>query len=360
MAEEAGAPDRRGAPAPYSYAGAGVDIEAGEEAVSRIAGPVRSTYAAVGSRQGTEVLGGIGGFGGMLALGRYQSPVLVATTDGVGTKAQVARATGRLSTIGIDLVAMCTDDLVCQGAEPLFLLDYLSVGRLDPEMVESLVAGVAAGCRTAGCALLGGEMAEHPGVMAPGVFDLVGFAVGVVERDRVIGPDRVRSGDALVAMASPGLRCNGYSLARKVLLEDAGRPLDGPAWEGADHTLADELLLPSVVYAPAALALLAATEVHALAHVTGGGIAGNLKRVLPAGAGAAVRRGAWREPRIFSEIGRLGVAQEEMEKVFNMGVGMIAVVPGAAVETTLETLGSFGHEPSVIGEVVEGDGVAIV
>jgi phosphoribosylformylglycinamidine cyclo-ligase len=346
---EVAGPETRKRPAAGStYAGAGVDLAAGEEAVARIAPAVRSTLRG-------EVIGGLKGFGGMFALGRYREPVLVATTDGVGTKALLAQATRRLTTIGVDMVAMCVDDLVCQGAEPLFVLDFVSVGRLEPAEMEEIVGGVAEGCRSAGCALLGGEMAEHPDAMAPGEFDIVGFAVGVVERDRIIGPGRVRAGDLLIALASPGLRSNGYSLARKVLLGDAGLDLDGPAWPGADHTLADELLLPSVIYAPAALALLSAVDVHALVHVTGGGIAGNLGRVLPPGHQARVLRGAWSEPRIFSEIARLGrVAREEMERVFNLGVGMIAAVPPEDGEVALATLSSYGHSPVEIGRVAQG------
>ena len=233
-----------------------------------------------------EVLAGIGGFAGQFALdpGRYREPVLVSSTDGVGTKVLVAKAAGRYDTIGIDLVAMCVDDLVCTGAEPLFLLDYLAVGKLVPERVETVVSGVAEGCRQAGCALLGGETAEHPGAMGPDEFDLAGFAVGVVERDERLGPERVRVGDALVGLASPGLRSNGYTLARHVCFERAGRGLDDPAWDGADRSVADELLRPSVIYAPAILAALgvAPGAVHACAHITGGGIAGNVPRLLPA------------------------------------------------------------------------------
>ncbi len=222
-----------------SYRDSGVDIDAGEEAVRRIKPHVAST-----SRP--EVIGGIGGFGALFALDRdkYAEPVLVSSTDGVGTKAMVATATGRFDTIGIDLVAMCVDDIACQGAEPLWFLDYISVGHLDPDQVERLVAGVAEGCRQAGCALIGGEMAEHPGAMHKGEFDLVGFAVGVVERAQLVTPDRVRAGDVLIGLPSPGLRSNGYSLARRALLDVGARSLDDAAWEGADHSLADELLLP--------------------------------------------------------------------------------------------------------------------
>lgn len=337
---------------PETYRDAGVDIAAGEEAVARIRGLVRSTFR-------PEVVGDIGGFGGLFAFprDRYRDPVLVASTDGVGTKAVVARQAGRLDTIGIDLVAMCVDDVVAQGAEPLFLLDYIAVGRLDPARVEPLVAGVAAGCREAGCALIGGEMAEHPGVMAPDDFDIAGFAVGVAERDRLVTGAAVRPGDVLVGLPSPGLRCNGYSLARRVLLERAGLPLDGPAWPGAPHSLADELLVPSVIYAPAVLEVLRAVDVHGIAHITGGGIPGNLARVLPAGCDALVRRGSWETPRVFAEIQRLGAIDDaEMARVFNLGVGMVLVVTPGDAPVALDRLRARGHAAVVIGEVVAGGG----
>src|SRR4051794_32915796 len=284
-----------------TYESAGVDIAAGEEAVERIKRHVRSTFR-------PEVIGDIGGFGGLFAFPqhRFTNPVLVSSTDGVGTKALVAQVVGQFETIGIDLVAMCVDDLVCQGAEPLFFLDYIAVGKLDPAHIKQLVKGVAEGCRTAGCALVGGEMAEHPGAMEPGEFDLVGFAVGVAERDRLVTGEHVRPGDVLIGLPSPGLRSNGYSLARRVLLERAGRPLDGPAFDGAHHDLAEELLRPSVIYAPAVLALQRVVDVRAVAHITGGGIRGNLSRVLPERCDAVVNRPAWEPPRIFDEIQRLG------------------------------------------------------
>jgi phosphoribosylformylglycinamidine cyclo-ligase len=334
-----------------SYQAAGVDIGAGEAAVERIKAKVRSTYR-------PEVLGDVGGFGGLVSMpSGYDQPVLVSSTDGVGTKAMVARAAGRYDTIGLDLVAMCVDDIVCQGAEPLFFLDYISVGKLDPDQVDLLVTGVAEGCRQAGCALVGGEMAEHPGAMEPGEFDLVGFAVGVVERDRLITGEHVRPGDALIALPSPGLRSNGYSLARRVLLDLAGRSLDEPAYPGARHSLADELLEPSVIYAPAVNALQRAVDVRAVAHVTGGGIVGNLARVLPGNCDAVVRRREWEVPRIFSEIQRAGeVADAEMARVFNLGVGMIAVVPQADLFRALDDLRAHGQRAALIGEVVEGRG----
>ncbi|MGK2947022.1 MAG: phosphoribosylformylglycinamidine cyclo-ligase [Acidimicrobiales bacterium] len=335
-----------------SYEDAGVSISAGEEAVERIKAKVRSTFR-------PEVIGDIGGFGGLFefASHRYTHPVLVSSTDGVGTKALVAQAIGRFDTIGIDLVAMCVDDLVCQGAEPLFFLDYIAVGKLDPDHIEQLVEGVAHGCRQAGCALIGGEMAEHPGAMEPGEFDLVGFAVGVAERDRLITGEHVGTGDVLIALPSPGLRSNGYSLARKVLLEDAGRALDEPAWAGAPHSLGEELLVPSVVYAPAIAELLRHVDVRAIAHITGGGLPGNLVRVLPEDADAVVDPSTWEAPRIFGEIQRLGgVTDDEMRKVFNLGVGMVVVVAQEEAHRTLDLLRADGHRASEIGQVVPGHG----
>lgn len=335
-----------------SYEDAGVSISAGEEAVERIKAKVRSTFR-------PEVIGDIGGFGGLfeLAQHRYRHPVLVSSTDGVGTKALVAQAAGRFDTIGVDLVAMCVDDIVCHGAEPLFFLDYIAVGKLDPDHIEQLVEGVAHGCRQAGCALIGGEMAEHPGAMEAGEFDLVGFAVGVAERDRLLTADRVRAGDVLIGLPSPGLRSNGFSLARKVLLDDARMPLDGPAYEGAHHSLADELLIPSVIYAPAVAALLKVVDVRSVAHVTGGGLPGNLLRVLPEGADAVVDTGAWEVPRIFGEIQRRGeVSVEEMGKVFNLGIGMVVVVPPEEAHRTLDVLRTEGHRAVELGEITAGTG----
>jgi len=336
----------------HTYEAAGVSISAGEEAVERIKKKVRSTFR-------PEVIGDIGGFGGLFAFAghRYRHPVLVSSTDGVGTKALIAQATGRFDTIGLDLVAMCVDDIVCQGAEPLFFLDYIAVGKLDPDHIEQLVEGVADGCRQAGCALIGGEMAEHPGAMEPGEFDLVGFAVGVAERDQMVTGEHVRAGDVLIGLPSPGLRSNGYSLARSVLFEKAGRSLEEPAYEGARHSLADEMLEPSVIYAPAIMALLRQVDVRAIAHITGGGIPGNLVRVLPKGVDAVVERSSWESPRIFGEIQRLGgVSDDEMAKVFNLGIGMIAVVPSEDSFKALDVLRSNGHRAVEIGRLAKGDG----
>jgi len=350
-----------------TYAAAGVDLAAADDAVERIRHVVAAT-----ARPGTT--GAIGGFGALFPLDteRYRRPVLVSSTDGVGTKLLVAKATGRYDTIGIDLVAMCVDDVVCAGAEPLFLLDYLSVGRLDPDRVEEIVAGVAKGCELAGCSLVGGETAEHPGAMEPDDVDLAGFALGVVEAGSELGPGRVRPGDVLVGLTSPGLRSNGYSLARRVLLELAGLPLDGPAWDGAPHSLADELLRPSVVYAPAVLGAVRAAGqesrapggVHACAHVTGGGLPGNVARILPPNADARIDPRAWEAPRIFGEIARIGgVEAAEMARVFNLGLGMVLVVAPSAVEAALASLSAALPPPSrplVIGEVVAGSGSVVV
>ena len=335
-----------------TYASAGVDIEAGDEAVRRISSVVASTH-----RKG--VLGGSGGFGGMfeLDLERYSAPVLVAATDGVGTKLAVAKETGRLSTVGIDLVAMCVDDLICCGAEPLFLLDYVAVAQLNPAELEQLVIGVAEGCRQAGVALLGGETAEHADTMRAGDFDLAGFAVGVVDKHHRLDASLVKATDVLIGLPSPGLRSNGYTLARHVLLERAQLPLDGPAWEGATTTLADELLRPSVIYTKPVVEALRAHpgDIHAIAHITGGGIAGNLVRVLPDDVDAVVELSSIARPRIFEEIARLGpVAEEEMARVFNLGLGMVLAVAEDAVQQVIDTLAAAGQEAVVVGVLKPG------
>jgi phosphoribosylformylglycinamidine cyclo-ligase len=335
-----------------TYEAAGVDITAGEEAVERIKDKVRSTFR-------PEVIGDIGGFGGLFAFdtSRYRDPVLVSSTDGVGTKALVARAANRFDSIGLDLVAMCVDDLVCQGAEPLFFLDYIAVGRLDPDHIEQLVDGVAEGCRQAGAALIGGEMAEHPGSMEPGEFDLVGFAVGVVDRDRIITGADIRAGDVVVGLPSTNLRSNGYSLARRVLFERAGRSLDDPAYDGAHHSLADELLKPSVIFAPAVNALLSQVDVGGIAHITGGGLPGNIERVLPPGAAVELDRRSWEAPRIFDELQRLGgIDDTEMAAVFNLGLGMVVIVAEEEAFRTLDVLRANGHLAAEVGRVVDGDG----
>jgi len=337
-----------------TYESAGVSIEAGEEAVERIKADVRSTFR-------PEVIGDIGGFGGLFRFQPegYREPVLVSSTDGVGTKALVAQAANRFTTIGVDLVAMCVDDLVCVGAEPLFFLDYIAVGSLDPEHIKQLVAGVAEGCRQAGCALIGGEMAEHPGSMEPGEFDLVGFSVGVVDRSKMLTGEKVADGDVLIALPSPGLRSNGYSLARRLMFDVAGKTVNDKAWD--DHaapTVGEELLAPSVIYSPAIHKLLTAVDVHSIAHITGGGLPGNLNRSLGKHHDAVVDPNSWEWPRIFTELQRIGdVSTDEMRKVFNLGVGMVAVVPASAEHKALDVLRTAGHRAKTIGKVVKGTGI---
>ncbi|MGB7050501.1 MAG: phosphoribosylformylglycinamidine cyclo-ligase [Acidimicrobiales bacterium] len=332
---------------PATYESAGVDLDAADKAMALIGPLARSTHR-------PEVLAGIGGFAGLfeLAADRYRRPVLVASTDGIGTKSVVAHQLGRFDTVGRDLVAMCVDDMVCEGAEPLFLLDNISVGDLDAAQVVDLVTGVADGCRLAGAALLGGETAEHTGVMEPGEFDLAGFAVGVVERDNVLGAGRVRVGDVLVGLPSPGLRCNGYTLARHVLCERAGLPLEGPAWPGATVTLGEELLRPSVIYTPAVRAAIGASEVHAVAHITGGGFPGNIPRILPDDTRAVLDRSTWELPGIFSEIRRLGAVSElEMSRVFNLGLGMVMVVAQGSEGQAMAAARSVGIDARVVGGI---------
>ena len=337
-----------------TYEAAGVSIGAGEAAVEAIKADVRSTFR-------PEVIGDIGGFGGLFRFDpkKYKDPILVSSTDGVGTKALVARSVGRFDSIGVDLVAMCVDDLVCQGAEPLFFLDYISVGHLDPTHIKQLVAGVAEGCRQAGCALIGGEMAEHPGAMEPGEFDLVGFAVGVVERERMLTSQAVKPGDVLIGLPSPGIRSNGYSLARRLMFEIAGRTVSDPAWDGSHApTVGDELLIPSVIYAPAIGSLLDSVDVHAVAHITGGGMPGNLNRVLGSHCDAEVDPASWEWPRIFTEMQQIGsVSDDEMRKVFNLGIGMVAVVPPDAANKAIDVLRTSGHRARSIGQVVAGSGI---
>jgi phosphoribosylformylglycinamidine cyclo-ligase len=344
--------------APLTYADAGVDIDAGEEAVQLM-------RAAVESTRRHEVLGGIGGFGGLFAVpAGYRHPVLVASTDGVGTKLMVAIQAKRLGTIGIDLVAMCVDDLVCQGAEPLFLLDYQLWGRVDPQAVATIMNGIAEGCRQAGCAILGGELAEHPGQLPAGEMDLAGFAVGVVERDRILGPrtaHRAEPGDLLVGLHSDGLRSNGYSLARAALLDRAGRPLEGPAWLGAGHSLADELLRPSIIYTPAVLALLARFDVHGVAHITGGGLPGNLPRALPSDVDAIVELGTWPVPAIFGQVqAAAAVDDAEMARTFNLGLGMVVVLPPDQAGPAVQHVTGLGFGASVVGRVEPGAGRCVL
>lgn len=329
-----------------TYAAAGVDIAEGERAVEAL-----RPFAEQASRP--EVLGGVGGFAGLfqLKVDRWREPVLACSTDGVGTKTAIAQAMDVHDTIGIDLVAMVVDDLVVCGAEPLFLQDYISVGQVLPERIADLVRGVSEGCVQAGCALLGGETAEHPGMMSDGHYELSATGVGVVEADSVLGPDRLKPGDVVVAMGSSGLHCNGFSLARHVLLDIARLPLDGQV-EEFGRTLGEQLLEPTRIYAKDCLALAAETEVRTFAHITGGGMAGNLARVVPRGLVAVLDRGTWTPAAEFGLIARRGrVERAEMERTFNMGVGMVAVVDPADVDRALAML-TARHVPAwVLGEV---------
>jgi len=325
-----------------AYRRAGVDLEAAAEAVELIGGLARGATRA-------EVAEGVGGFAGLFRIG--EDRYLAAATDGVGTKLEIARRAGRLETVGVDLVAMCADDVVCTGAEPLFFLDYLAVGRIVPDRVAALVGGVAEGCRRAGCALLGGETAEHPGVMEEDAFDLAGFCVGVVDRDAMLGPQRVTEGDALVGLASSGLHSNGYSLVRRALFEQAGYRL-GDELPRLGRPLEDELLEPTAIYAPLVLALATDGLVRAAAHVTGGGLPENLPRVLPAGLGAEVREGSWPVPPVFDLVREAaGASTADMRATFNMGLGMVLIVPPDRVSEVLERSDAAGRPAFEIGQV---------
>jgi len=332
-----------------AYRNAGVDAEAGAKAVALIA-----DLAARARRP--EVAGGLGGFAGLFRIS--DGTLLAAAADGVGTKLEIARATGRLTTVGIDLVAMCADDVVCTGAEPLFFLDYLAAGAIVPDRVASLVEGVVEGCRRAGCALLGGETAEHPGVMADEQFDLAGFCVGIVDDGDLLGPERVRAGDVLVGLASSGLHANGYSLVRRVLA-DPDELEATPA--GLNRPLVDELLEPCSIYALDVLDLARRGLVRAAAHVTGGGFYENLPRCLPPGLGAEIDRGSWSEHPIFAFVQRrAGASDVEMFSTYNMGVGMALVVaPEHADEIVARGATIAGAAAHVIGRVAAGRGVRI-
>ncbi|MEU1487237.1 phosphoribosylformylglycinamidine cyclo-ligase [Streptomyces sp. NPDC005752] len=334
-----------------SYAAAGVDIEAGDRAVELMKEWVKKTQ-----RPEVAGLGGLGGFAGLFdasAFLRYERPLLASATDGVGTKVDLARKMGVYDTIGHDLVGMVVDDLVVCGAEPLFMTDYICVGKVHPERVAAIVKGIAEGCVLAGCALVGGETAEHPGLLGPDDFDVAGAGTGVVEADRLLGPDRIRKGDAVIAMASSGLHSNGYSLVRHVVFDRAGWTLDRQV-EEFGRTLGEELLEPTRIYSLDCLALTRTTEVHAFSHVTGGGLANNLARVIPDALHATVDRSTWAPGAVFDLVGKAGqVERLELEKTLNMGVGMIAVVPADSVDAALTTLADRGVDSWVAGEITE-------
>jgi phosphoribosylformylglycinamidine cyclo-ligase len=336
---------------PLTYAAAGVDVEAGDRAVELIRTAVARTH-------GPQVVGGVGGFAGLFDLSAvkgFRRPLLAGSTDGVGTKVAVAQALGRHDTIGLDLVAMVVDDVVVCGARPLVMTDYLTCGRVEPERVAAIVGGVAAGCEIAGCALVGGETAEHPGLLEPDEYDLAGAAFGVVEADDLLGADRVLAGDAVVALASSGLHANGYSLVRKVFAR-AGWGYDRYV-EELGRSLGEELLEPTRIYAADVLDLAAAlgTDLHALAHVTGGGLAANLARVIPDAVHAVVDRGTWRPAPVFELVGRLGaVPRADLERTLNLGVGMVAVVAADRAAEAVERLAAAGVPSWVLGTVAAG------
>ncbi|MHB8858865.1 MAG: phosphoribosylformylglycinamidine cyclo-ligase [Thermoleophilia bacterium] len=347
---------------PLTYAGAGVNIDAGAEVVDRIRSAVASTIGDL------NVIGGLGGFAGLLELPTMKNPVLVSAADGVGTKVLIAEALGIYDTVGIDLVAMSVNDLLVTGARPLFFLDYLAVGKLEPEKAASLVEGVAEGCRQSGCALLGGETAEMPDLYQGGHFDLAGFAVGAVERGAIINGSRVEAGDVVIGLPSSGVHSNGFSLVRRILevnkigyadklegFEAAGGEA-GAGSAGASGatagTVGAALLTPTKIYARDVAALMAAADVRAMAHITGGGLAENLVRVIPGGLLARVERSRWQVPALFDTLQRLGnVQSNEMFRTFNMGIGYVVVVPAADEAKALAAVSGATR----IGEVIVGD-----
>jgi len=332
-----------------TYAKAGVSIEAGDELVRRIR-PIATRTRVPG------VLAGVGGFSALFDLKSrgYRHPILVSSTDGVGTKLKIAFLTGIHDTIGIDLVAMSVNDILTQGAAPLFFLDYFACGKLDVKIAEAAVRGIAAGCREAGCALIGGETAEHPGDFSPGEYDLAGFAVGVLEKNNIIDPKKITSGDVLIGLPSSGLHSNGYSLARKVLLEKTRLKLHQRIPE-LGRSLGEELLEPTRIYARIARRLFAEFPIKGCAHITGGGITGNLPRVLPKGRRAVLERGSWPVPPVFDLIQKLGgIHRDEMDRIFNNGLGLILVVDRKDAAGVQQVLKKMGEKSFLIGEIRNG------
>ena len=336
----------------FTYAASGVDIDAGERAVALMRSAVEKTNR-------PEVVGGLGGFAGLFALDttRYRRPLLASSTDGVGTKIALARMLDRHDTVGIDLVAMVVDDLVACGAEPLFLQDYVACGKVVPERIAAIVTGIATGCALAGAALVGGETAEHGDLMQADEYDLAATAVGVVEADAVLGPERVQDGDVVVAMASSGLHSNGYSLVRRVVARAGLELLAIPA--GLDRPLGEELLEPTRIYARDCLALVdefGVDAVHAYAHITGGGLAANTARVVPGGLSAVLDRSSWKLPAVVRLLEEHGVPREESERAFNCGVGMVAAVSPAVADAVVDRLAAAGITAWVAGEIRRADG----
>lgn len=331
---------------PLTYRDAGVDIEAGESLVERIKPLVQKT-------QRPECLGNIGGFGGLfeLPIDRYRRPVLVSGTDGVGTKLKLAVILDRHDTIGIDLVAMCVNDVLVLGAEPLYFLDYFATGRLSPEHAQSVIAGIATGCEAAGAALIGGETAEMPGMYSPGDYDLAGFCVGVVEKDQIIDGSHIRAGDQVLGLASSGLHSNGYSLARAVL-ERSSATLDQAIGE---TTLGEALLAPTRIYVRPILALLKAVPIHGIAHITGGGLPGNIPRILPGNCDCRIDATAWPRPEIFQWLQSEGsIDDTEMLRTFNCGIGLVIIVSSDTAAQAHEMLEASGETVYRLGEVQAG------
>lgn len=337
-----------------SYEESGVNLEAGYEVVSRIKKHVKST-----ERRGS--MGNIGSFGGMFDLGSlgYEHPILVSGTDGVGTKLKIAFASGIHDTIGIDAVAMCVNDVLAQGAEPLVFLDYVAVGKNHPEVVEAIVAGVAEGCRQAGCALVGGETAEMPGMYDEDEYDIAGFTVGAVEKSKLIDCSKVNVGDVLIGLPSTGVHSNGFSLVRKIVADNSLSYSDVLP-ETGHQTLGEMLLTPTRIYVKPILALLKEVNVHGLAHITGGGFDENIPRILKEGQGVEIKEGSWEILPVFSLLEKYGnVPHREMFNIFNMGIGMVLAVAPEDVNKTIDSLMAMGEKPVVIGTVVEGKGVVI-
>jgi phosphoribosylformylglycinamidine cyclo-ligase len=332
------------------YRAAGVDIDAGNETVERIKPHVARTLR-------PEVLTSLGGFGGgfLLDVAKYREPLLVSGTDGVGTKLKLAFALDRHDTIGIDAVAMCVNDILVMGAEPLFFLDYLATGRLVPHVAEQIVKGIADGCEQAGCALVGGETAEMPGMYADGEYDIAGFAVGVVEKSQVIDGSRVRPGDVLIGLASSGVHSNGYSLVRKVFFADKGYSLE-QRFPELERPLGEELLTPTRIYVKSVLPLLGRFEIRAMAHITGGGFLENIPRVLPEGVGVQIEGGSWPVLPIFRRLQQEGgIPDRDMFRTFNMGIGLILFVPAEQADSVLAELNARGEKAYAIGTVVAGE-----
>ena len=338
-----------------SYEASGVNLEAGYEVVSRIKKHVAST-----NRPG--VMGNIGAFGGMFDLASlgYKEPVLVSGTDGVGTKLKIAFAVDKHDTIGIDAVAMCVNDVLAQGAEPLFFLDYVAVGKNEPAVVEAIVSGVAEGCRQAGCALIGGETAEMPGMYQPGDYDIAGFTVGAVDRSDLIDGSKVKTGDVLVGIASSGVHSNGFSLVRKVVA-DAGLEFDRKYEETGDKTLGEMLLTPTRIYVKPVLDVIRNVDVHGVAHITGGGFDENIPRILHEGQGIEVKEGSWEILPVFRLLEKYGdIPHREMFNIFNMGIGMVLALDEKDASKAIEILEKHGEKASVIGRITDTPGVTII